>query len=75
MNVPLRKLFDKVETWPEDDQAELVEYARAIESRRKGVYVLSEDELAAIEEGLAEADRGEFASDDEVQALFKRFGA
>jgi predicted transcriptional regulator len=35
-----------------------------------GVYVLSEEERAAILIGLAEADRGEFATDDEVRALF-----
>jgi predicted transcriptional regulator len=75
MNAPLRKLIEKVESWPDDDQAELLEYAREIESRRKGVYVLSDDERAAIEEGLAQADRGEFATDEEIAAIFKRHGA
>jgi predicted transcriptional regulator len=75
MNAPLRKLLEKVEAWPADDQAELIEYAREIESRRKGVYVLSDDEREAIEEGLAQADRGEFATDEEIAALFKRYGA
>lgn len=66
MNAPLRKLLEKIETWPADDQAELIEYAREIESRRRGVYVLSDDERAAIEEGLAQADRGELLEMDEV---------
>ncbi|MDN2579455.1 hypothetical protein [Aquibium sp. ELW1220] len=35
----------------------------------ESVYVLSEEERAAVEEGLAQAERGEFASDDEVAAL------
>lgn len=38
-----------------------------------GVYILSEEEEAAIEEGLAEADRGDFASDEEVAALFSKY--
>ena len=37
------------------------------------VYVLSDEENAAIDEGLAQADRGEFVSDEEVRALFDRF--
>jgi len=28
-----------------------------------------------IQAGLSEADRGEFASDAEVEAVFKRYGA
>lgn len=31
-------------------------------------------QLAEIEAGLAEADRGEFASDDEVNAVFAKYG-
>ena len=33
------------------------------------------DHLAAIDEGLGQVERGEFASDDEVSAAFDRFGA
>jgi predicted transcriptional regulator len=33
---------------------------------------LTADEEAAIEEGLAQAERGEFASDEEVNALLNR---
>jgi len=32
-------------------------------------YELTEDECADIEEALAEAERGEFATDDEVAAM------
>ena len=31
------------------------------------------EHLAAVLEGLAQADRGEFASNDEVAAAFRRF--
>jgi len=76
MNAILKHLLETVESWPEEDQDELIDYARLIEARRKGdVYVLSDDERAAIEEGIAQADRGEFATDEEVAALFKRYGA
>ena len=38
-------------------------------------YVLSEEEIAAIDQGMAEVERGEFASAEEVEALFARYRA
>jgi predicted transcriptional regulator len=35
--------------------------------------VLDDEEGAAIEEGMAQARRGEFAMDGEVAALFNRY--
>lgn len=75
MNAQLKHLLEVAESWSEADQEELIAYAREIEARRHGVYVLSADERAAIEEGMAEIERGEFASDAEVAALFQRFRA
>jgi len=43
-----------------------------MEAQDTGPYELSEEELADIEEGLREIERGEVASDQEVAALFKR---
>jgi predicted transcriptional regulator len=34
---------------------------------------LGPEDRAAVEEGLAQAERGEFASDDEVNGAFDRF--
>jgi hypothetical protein len=62
------------ETWPTEDQEELAEYAREIEARRTGIYVMSDEERAAVRKGLAEADRGEFVSDDVVAEADKRHG-
>jgi hypothetical protein len=31
-------------------------------------------DLESVSEGLAQAERGEFASDEEVEAAFRRFG-
>ncbi len=67
-----RKLFESVSTWPVEDQLELAQAARDIEARRTGLYPLSDEERAEIEAGLAEADRGEFASEEDVAALWKR---
>jgi hypothetical protein len=37
-------------------------------------YQLSPEQLADLELSIAEADRGEFASDEEVAAMWKKFG-
>jgi predicted transcriptional regulator len=41
--------------------------------REQGSYKATAEELKAIDEGLAEADRGEFASDEEVTALLAKY--
>ena len=71
----LEAMLRKIETWPPEDQEALAEAARDIEAERTGVYVASEAELRAIDEGLAQADRGEFASDAQIAAIRKRFAA
>jgi hypothetical protein len=74
MNATLKKLFEQVDTWPAEDQEELAEVARAIEARRTGIYVLSDDENVAIEEGLRQLDRGEALSEKDMEPYWRRFG-
>jgi len=74
MNKRLETLLDRVSTWPEEAQAELLERAIEIEARQSGVYRLSDDEKAAVKKGLEAAERGEFVSDDDMAAFFKRHG-
>jgi predicted transcriptional regulator len=40
-----------------------------------GVYRLSDDERAAIREGIAQAERGELVPDDMVAAYFQKYRA
>lgn len=70
MNQHAKDILQKVQSWPEEDQEELAAVAREIEARRTGVYVLSDDERAAI----AEARKGGFASDEDMTAFWKRHG-
>ena len=74
MNQHAKDILQRVETWPEEDQAELAEVAREIEARRSGVYTLSREEEAAIREGLAQLDKGEGLSEAEMEAFWKRCG-
>jgi len=70
----INAVFESVRSWPNDDQEELIELAREIEARRTGVYVMNEEERAAVREGLEQARRGEFVSDDEMDAFWKKIG-
>lgn len=71
----LRSLVEQAEkTWSLEDQEELAAHAREIESRRTGMYVLSPEEEAAIDEGLAQADRGEFVDEATLAADRRRYG-
>jgi hypothetical protein len=42
MNQIAREILRRAANWPEEDQVELAQYAREIEARRLGVYVLTE---------------------------------
>ena len=72
MNKTLREVLEHAATWPREDQEELAEFAREIEARRTGVYAMSDEERIAVGQGLAEADRGEFVSDERIAEADKR---
>jgi hypothetical protein len=66
----VKVILERVSTWPEDRQRELVEVALEIEAELAGVgYEATPNELAAIDEGLA----GEAASEKEVKAALAVF--
>ena len=69
-----RKILEQVESWPREDQEELAELAREIEARRSGVYVVDAEEDAAIREGLAQLNRGESVSEEDMRTFWKRCG-
>jgi hypothetical protein len=49
-----------------------VEIAREIEARLTGVYVMDDEERAAVHEGLEQARRDEFVLDDEMDVFWKQ---
>ena len=65
----LKTLFERAESWPEEDQDELAQLAADIEARRSGVYMATPEELRAIDD----ADQSGVASDEEVEAAFRSF--
>ena len=69
MHPRTKQILEHVPSWPEEDQEELAEIARAIEARRTGLYCASSEELAAIDE----AEQNGIASEEEVEAAFRTF--
>jgi predicted transcriptional regulator len=66
-----RNLLKRIASWPEADQQEIAEVAREIESRRTGLYRLSDAERAAVREGIDVADVGHFAPEDEMEEYYR----
>lgn len=71
----LETVITRAATWSKEAQEELARVAHEIEQVHSGrAYTLSTDERAAINEGVAQADRGEFVSDEDMEAFFNRRG-
>jgi len=64
--------IEEVRKLPPADQDETAEMLLWSIEARAGSLKLDSETLAAIDEGLAQARRGEFASEDEIEALWKR---
>ena len=69
----MEKALAAVGRWPTGRQdEEAAEMLLALDRLGK-TYVASDDELAAVDEAMAQAGRGEFATEAEVEAAFARF--
>lgn len=66
----LKEMLDRIETWPQEDQEALAEYARELEAQRTGVYRLTDAERTAIEQ----ARQGDYVPDEEMDAYWKHHG-
>ena len=70
----IKNLLERVQTWPEEAQNELVAIANQIESELRGdEYAATVDELQVIDAAIASLDVGESATDVEVAATFAKF--
>ena len=72
MNQRTKDILRHIDTWPAEDQEELVEAAREIEARRAGVYRLNDEERAAVERGLADRREGKFADNAAIAAIYRK---
>ena len=70
----LKDLLERVQTWPEEAQDELVAVANQIESELQGRdYLATREELQIIDAAMASIDGGEVATDNEIEAAFAKF--
>jgi predicted transcriptional regulator len=75
MNIALKAMLPTIEKWPAEDQEALADYAREIEALRSGMYTMTPEEDAAVQEGIDDADRGELVSAQSIAALTKLYKA
>ncbi|MEI9885054.1 MAG: hypothetical protein WDN08_00925 [Rhizomicrobium sp.] len=68
----LETIFARVRTWAPDLQKEAIGALLALEQDGGDYYEPTEEEFADIREGLAEAERGEFATEEEIARVFRR---
>jgi hypothetical protein len=69
----IETIVARISGWPEEDQQELLQYAREIEARHEGPYRATPAELQALDEAVAAVRRGEVATDEEVVAVFAKY--
>jgi predicted transcriptional regulator len=74
MTKVLEDAIEKVRKLPEDRQAYIAEVLEQIAAAGGDPFIVPEAHRAAVLEGLGQAERGEFASDEEMAALWKKCG-
>ena len=70
----IKAIFDRVLTWPPERQQDAAEMLLMLEAHEGEFYHPSDDEWAAVQEGLEQAKRGEFVPDEEMLAFWKSHG-
>jgi hypothetical protein len=74
----MTRLFEQavetVSTLPDDTQDELARILLQLVGVEQPPYELTPEEKADIDASLAEAGRGEFATDEEVRAMWAKHG-
>jgi predicted transcriptional regulator len=70
----LEQAIEKIKKLPEDRQAEAAEILEQIAAAGDGAFQIPDEHMEGVLEGLGQAERGEFASDEEMAALWKKSG-
>jgi hypothetical protein len=64
----VKAILDRVLTWPDERQEAAVEVLLELEAENSGVYEPTDEEWAAIQEGLEQAERGELFTLEQIEA-------
>jgi beta-glucosidase-like glycosyl hydrolase len=71
----VKEVLDRVLTWPQERQDDAAQMLLALEAQEGEFYHPDDDEWALIQQGFAQAKRGEAVSAEEIAALFKPRGS
>jgi hypothetical protein len=71
----VKEVLDRGLTWPQERQADAAQMLLALEAREGESYHPDDDECASIQQGFAQAKRGEAVSAEEIAALFEPRGS
>jgi hypothetical protein len=71
----IESLIQQTTELPEEAQAELFQTLAEMRAQYSGVYRLDEDERRALAESAEDERLGRFASEEEIEATFRRYGA
>jgi alkylhydroperoxidase family enzyme len=74
MNAKLQNLFERIAALPDELLGEIEESIDEIERWRGDVFRLTDEERAAVRKGMEAARRGEFVTDEELAAFYRRHG-
>ncbi len=74
MTKVLEDAIEKVRKLPEDRQVYAAELLEQIAAASGDPFIVPEAHRAAVLEGLGQARNGEFVSEDEMAALWKKCG-
>lgn len=70
----LEDVVERLKKLPESRQAYVAEVLEQIIETSGDVFVIPEDHLEGVLQGLAEAESGELVGDDEMAALWTKCG-
>jgi len=70
----LERALEAVKTMPPGAQDDAARLLLRLMGDDESVVDLTPDEAAALDESLAQADREEFATDEEVRAIWAKYG-
>jgi alkylhydroperoxidase family enzyme len=65
-------LLERIAALPEELLGDVAESVDEIERWRDGIFHLTDEERAAVRKGMDAARRGEFVSDEELAAFYRR---
>lgn len=74
MSPRLARAIEAAKSWPEDRQNAAAEVLEEMEAFGREPFQLTEEDRADLEQAMEEMRRGEYASDAEVEAMFRRHG-